>query len=358
MAERNGRLLNLDLLRLASACMVLLFHYGFRMRISGEGGGLGFSELAPLAMWGDSGLLIFFGISGYVITMSAEGRSAYSFGAGRVARLWPTFITCATITALVLALLPVPTLPIPTVQQWLAHLVIISRALGQPFLDGAYWTIAYEIVFYGWVFLLIALGIFQRHWRMIVASWLALSLLNETVVHNGAIGKLFITPYSGYFAFGLALFRLRACFSRSGLCVLLGAALWAIATPFLIEAEFASTYGFDRSTLGLALMGPLALLAVAAAALLPSLPVKLSWAVTLGGLTYPLYLLHQNIGYAAFAHFGDEENRWLLLLAVICTLLGLSFLIATLLEPPARGAIIAASLRLQDGVLRRRQEAS
>ena len=41
------RLLNLDLLRLVSALLVLFFHYGFRMRITGEGGGIGFPELAP-----------------------------------------------------------------------------------------------------------------------------------------------------------------------------------------------------------------------------------------------------------------------------------------------------------------------
>ncbi|UIY29381.1 acyltransferase [Neorhizobium galegae] len=131
-APKMPRLLNLDILRLVSALMVLTFHYGFRMRISGEGGGIGFPELAPLAMWFDTGLLIFFAISGYVITMSAEGRSAYDFAAGRFARLWPTFIVCATITAVVLAVWHVPTLDPPTVRQWLAHGVIISRGLGQP----------------------------------------------------------------------------------------------------------------------------------------------------------------------------------------------------------------------------------
>ena len=99
MAKQSGRLLNLDLLRLVSALMVLSFHYGFRMRISGEGGGLGFAELAPFAIWGDIGLLIFFSISGYVITLSAEGRSAYAFASGRVARLWPTFVVRAGLLA-------------------------------------------------------------------------------------------------------------------------------------------------------------------------------------------------------------------------------------------------------------------
>src|SRR5690606_30470893 len=139
------RLYNLDLLRLFSAAMVLLFHYGFRMAITGDGGGTGFPELAPVARWGDAGLLAFFAISGYVIALSADNRSAYDFAAGRFARLWPTFVTCATITALVLLLWPVASLPRPTLAQWLAQFIMVSRLAGQPFMDGAYWTIVYEI---------------------------------------------------------------------------------------------------------------------------------------------------------------------------------------------------------------------
>src|SRR3546814_16016616 len=53
------------------------------------------------------------------------------------------------------------------------------RALGQPFLDGAYWTIAYEVMFYGWVFVFITLGWFKKYWQAIVVCWLALSVANE-----------------------------------------------------------------------------------------------------------------------------------------------------------------------------------
>ncbi|TDK34367.1 acyltransferase [Rhizobium deserti] len=354
-AGKPERLVNLDILRLASAIMVLLFHYGFRMQISGESGGLGFPELAPFAMWCDAGLLIFFGISGYVITMSAQDRSAYDFAVGRVARLWPSFIVCATITAGVLAIWPVPTIAPPTIQQWLAHGIIISRALGQPFLDGAYWTIAYEIIFYGWVFLLIATGLFQRQWRLIVTVWLSVSVANEALLHSGALQKLLITQYSGYFAFGLVLFRLRQSFSVSGCCMLLAATCWATAAPFITEAEFLATYGFHRNMGGLFLMGPLAVICVAVAALGPSMPIRPRLAMALGGLTYPLYLLHQNIGYAAFAHFGTPGNRWTVMALVLTILLLASSLIARTVEPAARRSVTRLGASLRSNLSRRIQ---
>jgi peptidoglycan/LPS O-acetylase OafA/YrhL len=348
------RLLNLDLLRLVSALLVLFFHYGFRMQITGEGAGIGFPELAPLAKWFDIGLLIFFAISGYVIMMSAEGRSAFDFAVGRFARLWPTFVVCATITAVVLSIWPAPAIGTPTIQQWLAHVVILSRALGQPFLDGAYWTIAYEIIFYGWIFMFIATGLLKLRWRTIVTVWLAISVLNETALQSVVLQKLLITQYSGYFAFGLALYRAGRENSRASFAVLGCAAAWAIAAPFMTEADFLSMYGLDRSAAGLAAMGPLALAAVTIAVYAPTLPIRKGLAISLGGLTYPLYLLHQNIGYAAFANFGTPDNRFAILAVLIGVLVVVALVIARTVEPAARRAIIGLSKPVQASLTRLR----
>lgn len=352
-ADRTKRLLNLDLLRLLSAVMVLFFHYGFRMAISGEGGGTGFTEIATFAMWGEAGLMIFFAISGYVIAMSAEGRSPYEFAAGRIARLWPTFVLCATMTAVVLTLFPVPTLAPPTWPQWLAHLVIVSRALGQPFLDGAYWTIVYEIIFYGWIFILSAFGLFQRHWRVILLAWLALSAGNELVFDSGVIRKLFITEYSGFFGFGLVLFKLREDACRQDFCALAAAAIWASSAAFITEPLFFEMYAVTRPDTGLMLMGPLSLAAVIAAVFLPPCRISPEIAIGLGGLTYPLYLLHQNIGYAIFANFADEANRWLMLALTIVGLVVVSWLISRVFEPVARRRTFILCMQMLDLVLTR-----
>jgi len=340
------RLLNLDILRLASAILVLAYHYGFRMDVTGEGGSVSFPTLAPVAIWFDSGFLIFFVISGYVITLSAEGRTAFDFAVGRVARLWPTFMLCATVTAVVLSVWPVPGQPAPTVQQWLAHLVINARALGQPFLDGAYWTIAYEVMFYGWVFVFIALGWFKRYWRAIVLSWLALSMANELYLDSEALRKLFITEYSGYFAFGVTFYKMREDRSPLALGILLASAACATITPFITEAKFLAAYAIHRNPLGIALIGPVSVSVVAFAVLLPTLPVRPSLAIGIGALTYPLYLLHQHIGYAAFARFGADHNPLLVAVCLLGALFLASWLIASNFEPPARRFIRDISKRL------------
>ncbi|WP_019170271.1 acyltransferase family protein [Pseudaminobacter salicylatoxidans] len=339
MTRNQKRLLNLDILRLVSAMLVLIFHYGFRMGVTGEGGGIRFPEFAPAAIWFDSGLLIFFAISGYVITLSAEGRTAFDFAVGRVARLWPAFVLCASATAIVLYNWPVPGLPTPTVKQWLAHLVINARVLGQPFLDGAYWTIAYEVMFYGWVFVFIALGWFRKHWQAIVVSWLVLSVANELRIDSEVLRKLFITEYSGYFVFGMTLYKLRQGQTPGALVILAASILWAAATPFIIEPKFFELYGIHRSAAGLALTGPITVSCVTLCVMLPTLPIRPAIATGIGGLTYPLYLLHQHIGYATFTRFGADHSRWLVGAILVATLLFASWLIAAFFEPPARRLI-------------------
>lgn len=336
MRQTQTRLLNLDILRLVSAVAVLVYHFGFRMAVTGEGGGTGFPELSPLAIWFDTGLMVFFAISGYVITLSAEGRAAFDFAVGRLARLWPTFVLCASVTAIVLHLTPVPGDAAPTLKQWLAHLVINARVLGQPFIDGAYWTIAYEVMFYGWVFVLLALGLFRKWWQPIAVCWLILSAANELLVDSEVLRKLFITEYSGYFVFGMTLYKLRQQQSLTAFLLLIASLAWATATPLIMEPEFVEMYGIHRNLVAIALTGPIALASVSLCAMLPALPISSSVAIALGGLTYPLYLLHQNIGYAVFARFAPDYGRWLVGLVLVVGLLLASWLIATFFEPAAR----------------------
>lgn len=334
---------NLDLLRLAAAFMVLIFHFGFRMGITCEGGGVQFSELTPIAMWCDVGLLIFFAISGYVITMSTENRSAIDFAVGRIARVWPIFVTCSTITAIVLYLYPVTGVQTPTLVQWISHFIIVSRLLGQPFLDGAYWTIAVELIFYGWVFLFIALGWYQKQWKTFAILWIGLSAANEFIIDSEVIRKLFITEYSGYFTFGISLYRSAQTNDLLSKIIMAIAALWACATPFLISHQIFHLYGVNRSVIGLALMGPIALACFTLCVRSQDVVSKSGVAVTLGALTYPLYLLHQNIGYSVFSHYADMQNRWSVLAIYLIALLLICWLVIRFIDRPIKAKVFKAA---------------
>lgn len=62
---------------------------------------------------------------------------------------------------------------------------------------------------------------------------------------------------------------------------------------------------------------------------------KFGWLTWLGALTYPLYLVHQHLGYLVFHHLGHSaSNKYALLGGVLLLMLGLAYAIHALVEKP------------------------
>jgi peptidoglycan/LPS O-acetylase OafA/YrhL len=59
----------------------------------------------------------------------------------------------------------------------------------------------------------------------------------------------------------------------------------------------------------------------------------------LGALTYPLYLIHQNIGFIIFNHFSSETYKYLTLPLTIATSLLLAYLINKYIERRYSGSL-------------------
>lgn len=154
MSEERARVQALDLLRLAAVLGVVLFHYGFRGPTAQGVTLVALPELAPLARYGFLGVSIFFVISGFVIAYSAEGRTATGFAIARVARIYPGFAFCMTLTFLMTLAFGAPYFE-TSLAQWAANLAVAAPALRQPYMDSAYWSIVYEIIFYFWIAILI-----------------------------------------------------------------------------------------------------------------------------------------------------------------------------------------------------------
>jgi peptidoglycan/LPS O-acetylase OafA/YrhL len=185
---------------------------------------------------------------------------------------------------------------------------MISRVLGQPFIDGAYWTIACELIFYGWVALGLATGLLTSRWRMILATWLMSSVVNETIWLNEVLRKCLLTEFSAFFAFGMALYRLRRG-HRDAVPVLLLSAAWAPLAVIMLERNHPDAVGTSPSTAALAIAAVACLALVAAATIIPLGRRIGPLATAVGALTYPFYLLHQHAGYAIFANFASEDTR-------------------------------------------------
>lgn len=344
--NQTNRIATLDLLRLISALAVVVFHYFFRGGAADDYLATGYPEAAPIAIYGYLGLNLFFMISGFVIAWSAEGRDAPTFALARFARLYPGFVACMTITfgvTMAIGMAPFTT----SIMQYLANLIMFAPALGQPFVDGVYWTIILEMIFYFWVALALFAGIFQR-WKLpLLAAWLAVAMINEFVVSSGALRMVFVTEYAPFFVFGVLVHHMSA-HGRSREALVLA----AVAVVFSMSTiQSARNWMLDHYGTALELPALMAanvaihLILLAAVALRHRVPSS-AFVVMLGGLTYPLYLLHQHVGYIAINRLEPMVGRWGAAGLTLAALLAVSGLVWRFIERPGRRAIMDAGKKL------------
>jgi peptidoglycan/LPS O-acetylase OafA/YrhL len=313
----SGRLYGLDVFRFLLAAIVMAFHYLFR----GPHGGLMPEQgIAPfivdIAQYGYLAVFLFFMISGYVIAFSTEGQTPAGFAIARFSRIYPTFIVCMSISFWVILMFGAPVLTV-TLPQYLANFAILPQVFGQTYVDGAYWSIVREIVFYGWTFLLLAAGVFHARKAIWLVGWLILSFANETWLHSGLLRFGFLTDYSGFFAAGIALQMFHKSQKPGYLILFCGAVMMGI---------YASVIAIPQSNLDMNTVlspGPIiAFLALGSLAFFGFTIVRLpeglaGLAAALGGLSYPLYLLHENIGFVLFNHIGMTGPWNVVLVAVM-----------------------------------------
>lgn len=169
----QGQILGLDIVRFASALLILAFHFetifwepwtpgGKIMELDPE-----LKEPAPLFAFGFIGVQIFFVISGFVIAYSAESASAFKFFRNRVVRLAPTLWICATLNLAIFLAFDIADRE-ETFRRYLREITLVPS---YPWLSTVVWTLRIEAVFYILVFVLLCFGRFA--WIGVLAACLA-----------------------------------------------------------------------------------------------------------------------------------------------------------------------------------------
>jgi peptidoglycan/LPS O-acetylase OafA/YrhL len=294
----------IDMLRILAAASVVVFHYFY---FNPAYAGAFSRSVRSAASYGYLGVQLFFMISGYVITLSAIGRRRSEFALARFVRLWPAFVMCLVLTVSANAMAgSVPQLP--TV---LANLTMMPRLFGVANIDGVYWSLMFEILFYVAVAVLLVGGPnFVGRLRVFAVVWLMLAVAG-LFVRFGKLGTLFALEFAPYFIVGIAVFLVRNAGNWARDRALLAVAV-LVAVVFAViqadgvgDAEFSAASEAEQSGMTLRVRPNAwicALIIVASTmALLGSTVVEVGprlarVAFVLGGVSYPLYLLHNSFG--------------------------------------------------------------
>jgi peptidoglycan/LPS O-acetylase OafA/YrhL len=328
---------NLDIVRFLASLWVVFTHYGF---IGPSWGKTGYQPpegiFALFLKMGYLGVPIFFVLSGFVIAHVSMNIHPVKFALNRVIRLMPAFWICLTLSFLLLSFLGTP--DVLSVPQLIANYTLAPQVFGFEFVDGVYWTLFYEFIFYGFATLLIAVGIFHKRMLTICAVWLAISFANNLYIEHVIFERLFISYFAGAFVGGMVLWHgWQKAWTLYHVALLTLAALSLALGVQKLDTQdflpnFEGTMGY-LPALGYAIF---TLGTVYLALLLPQIKRFAGAALLLGGISYPLYLFHQEVGYALMRNFVGTEFIFLsVVLIMTCTVIFCGFL-HLFLERPAR----------------------
>lgn len=339
------RLHSLDLVRFAAAISVVLFHFTARDHVRwGQLPSGTFPLLSEFTRYGYLGVHLFFVISGFVILMSAWGRSTTTFVASRVGRLYPAYWAAVLLTGSLRAMWP--TFETRRPHDVLMNLTMLQEPFDVPHVDGVYWTLWVELQFY----VLIALVVRTRLTLRQVTWFAAVVPVASTVlllIAPGADRMLTVLGWLPLFGAGMLLFVIvyeGGTTLRWGLLALDAALASLIAVHRHAAAIDVIATGATTSRPGIAIGVLLVITLVALAVLVPGQPRHGMRVMTLAGaLTYPLYLTHEYVGWAFIEVVHQAVGRGGALLLVIAVATCLAWLLHVTVERrwgrPLRGAV-------------------
>ncbi|GAB2598219.1 acyltransferase [Paractinoplanes abujensis] len=329
-----SRLPVLDGLRLIAALMVVVYHYTYRAPGPwGAHTAAVFSDVAPVTAYGWLGVQLFFIISGFVICMSAWGRSLSGFAVSRVVRLFPAYWFGVLATATIVAALS-PGISFPPISHLLVNLTMVQAGLGVPDIDGVYWTLWIELRFYVLMAILAWRGL---TYRRVVAFCLIWTGASAAAAATGDLRLIYIVDadHSPFFVAGMALYLIYRFKPTPTLMALLavsyGLGLWRLA-PTLAAVGTLGPYGHSWPEVIAVTTCLFAAMTMVALRWLSW--IKGAWLTAAGTLTYPLYLIHQEIGYAIIARLHDDIPRWPLTVSLVLVMLGAAWLVHRFVERP------------------------
>ena len=321
LTSKSPRIFELDVLRGVACLLVVLGHFILDIIPSGN-------WLWSIGGLGGKGVWLFFLISGFVIFMTVEQtHKPLDFCVSRFSRLFPTYWVAVIFSFLVIHLFHLEKENIGFLSS-LLNLTMIQSFLGVDNLDKVYWTLKVELLFYGWMFILLV----SRNLKAIdsfLMAFLTISLLfilfipqTNNVFSLRILNEIFILDYIHWFALGIIFYKMYKK-KELGMSSMIVIAL----SLFVMGLRSFST---ENCLLNLSIV--LIFIIVIFCKMSFIKPIAY-----IGSISYALYLIHSNLGHVLLAkltYFGI--NPVIAILIVVTSLVFLADMITKYIEVPLR----------------------
>ncbi len=318
----KNRFYILDVMRFLAALAVVFYHYSIYFE------GTLFESVIPAANYGYLGVPFFFMLSGFVITASAQNRTAVQFVLSRAARLYPAFWACLLFTVAVVFYFKDGGIGL---SQIFINSTILNDYLGVKNIDEVYWTLQAEIKLYGCIFVLLALNLFKyiKSW---LSAWLLLAVGYHFFNQPFFLGWFINPSYSFYFIGGVCSYLLYQ--NKRDYYVLCVFAIAMVFSSFKAShqvVDFYSVSGVGGQYIAASVVAVFYIFFMMLSFGLCNLKPYKIYAL-MGAVSYPLYLCHNRAGKSLIDFLSQSLPVGVTLVVVVLFLLAISLLIHISIE--------------------------
>lgn len=331
--QKRVRYVELDVLRIIAALSIVLFHYTFRGYAADNMSILYFPCLGSIFKYGYLAIYTFFMLSGYVVLYSANHKTFLEFCFSRFKRLYPSFWCAVILTSIMIYLWGEPRYHV-NLKQIIVNLTMLNGYLHVKSVDGAYWFL-YEILkFYFYISMVILLRQINKIYFLVFLWMLGLTVLSLFPI-AGKISFFLMPKYAPFIISGMIFYFIK---QKGWTYYNVALLVWTFIlcsislihnTPHMVEHY--------KSNFSTVVILSIILINYAVFAASVSNYLKISknnnYILTLSAATYPLYLIHQNVGYILFNHYGLHLNKYLILILTISMMVAIAIFVTLLIEP-------------------------
>jgi peptidoglycan/LPS O-acetylase OafA/YrhL len=333
------RFQEIDVFRGIAELWVVLFHFVLRYQAPDIALAPELPEIRRFsaviaAVLPDFGLLPvywFFMISGFVIIWTLERCETWrDFAVARISRLYPVYWCAMTLTFLVGSLWPLEVQSY-TLPQYVLNLTMLQEILGVPHIDGVYWSLTVEFVFYVGMAGVFVLG-WLRRLPYLCLLWALACAANHLLAVQGVdvfwrVQKYALLRQGHFLIAGIMFYQLwrgrsaGLCHTILGLCLVSIFLAYPVTEALVCTLFFAAFWLAIHQCLGFIVNRPL---------------------LWLGSLSYALYVSHQMLGFRLMQMLEAQGlSRTGAILAAVGMVLVLAHLLTRVVEQPARASIRA-----------------
>jgi len=336
LEKQKKRIVFLDAMRGIAALMVVYFHYSTNF-FKHYPGFLPKSDWLFDFKFGGAGVELFFIISGFVILMTLEkSKKLKDFIISRLSRLYPPYWFAIILTSAVVAIFPITHGPVLTLSQKLANLLMFHTWIGIPNVDGVYWTLGLELVFYTIMAILYVLKVFQNTTGKVFWIFNGLFIIQLTLKFYPDLTNLL--PFS-FLKVLLDHFTLRGYGSLFMAGMLFYEGYKDSFKPLLLIQLAVCLLQYEVINYNLVpehcVIAPLFFLLFYVSCIGKAGFIENKFLIFIGSISYSLYLIHAYVGYGIMRFLYTEGyNTGLTQVAMLVTIVFLSWVMNKLVEVP------------------------